>query len=251
MVRLAIVAASLLGLALFASPFLLGRVAGAAPAYTVAIGVSAGLLVIEVGTRRLDSRRLALLAALAAIDAALRLVLVNGIGGFSPIFFLILAAGYVFGGSYGFLAGSFSLLVSALVTGGVGPWLAYQMFGAGWVGLAAALPGRLLGRRSDLLGLAGLAVMGVVTGFAYGALLDVQTWTTGFQTGGPLGWSPELAPAVRLAHFVRFYLVTSLAYDTFRAVGNALMVLILGAPVIAAMVRLRARFAVEIVDCGR
>ncbi|HEX4212316.1 MAG TPA: ECF transporter S component [Candidatus Dormibacteraeota bacterium] len=249
--RIAVAVASVLGLALFASPFLLGRTAAAAPAYTVAIGVSAGLLLIELGARRLDSRRLALLAALAALDAALRLALINGIGGFSPIFFLILAAGYVFGGSYGFLVGAFSLLVSALVTGGVGPWLPYQMFGAGWVGLAAAIPGRLLRRRSDLLGLAGLAVAGVVMGFAYGALLDVQTWTTGYQGGGALGWSPDLAPAVRLLHFARFYLVTSLAYDIFRAVGNALMVLILGAPVIAALVRLRARFAVEIVDCGR
>jgi energy-coupling factor transport system substrate-specific component len=249
--RIAVAVASVLGLALFASPFLVGRVAAAAPAYTVAIGVSAGLLLIELGTRRLDSRRLALLAALAAIDSALRLALVNGIGGFSPVFFLILAAGYVFGPSYGFLVGAFSLLVSALVTGGVGPWLPYQMFGAGWVGLAAALPGTLLRRRSDLLGLIGLAALGVVMGFAYGALLDVQTWTTGYQGGGALGWSPEMSPALRLIHFARFYLVTSLAYDTFRAVGNALMVLILGAPVIAALVRLRARFAVEIVDCGR
>jgi len=58
--------------------------------------------------RRLDSGRLALLAALAAIDAALRLALVSGIGGFSPIFFLVLCAGYEFGGLVWFLVGAFS-----------------------------------------------------------------------------------------------------------------------------------------------
>jgi len=48
-------------------------------------------------------------------------------------------------------------------------------------------------------------------------------------------------------HFGRFYLLTSLAYDTFRAVGNVLMVLALGAPVMAALVRLRVRLTFEVV----
>jgi len=36
-------------------------------------------------------------------------------------------------------------------------------------------------------------------------------------------------------------LLTSLAYDTFRAVGNVLMVLALGLPVLGALSRLRSR----------
>jgi energy-coupling factor transport system substrate-specific component len=50
-----------------------------------------------------------------------------------------------------------------------------------------------------------------------------------------------------LVHFGRFYLLTSLAYDTFRAVGNVLMVMALGAPVMAALARLRVRLTFEVV----
>jgi energy-coupling factor transport system substrate-specific component len=56
-----------------------------------------------------------------------------------------------------------------------------------------------------------------------------------------------MAPAEVAAHFGRFYLVTSLAYDSFRAVGNALMVVLLGPPILAALARLRARFTYEVV----
>jgi hypothetical protein len=53
-------------------------------------------------------------------------------------------------------------------------------------------------------------------------------------------------PEVAL-HFGRFYLATSLAYDLFRAAGNAFMVLVLGPPILAALARLRARFGFEVV----
>jgi energy-coupling factor transport system substrate-specific component len=240
---------SLAGLGLFLWPFLGGAIPADAPAYAIAGGVTIALVLVEVGTRQLDTRRLALLAALAAIDAALRLALVIGIGGFSPIFFLVLCAGFTFGPSYGFLAGSFSLLVSALVTGGVGPWLPYEMLAAGWVGVAAGLIGGTVGRRLRPGGWGAvflLAAVAVVTGYLYGALTDIQTWTTGFRGTPDLGWAPGMSPLVTLQHFLRFYLATSLVWDTFRAVGDTLMVLILGRPVLAALERLRGRLTVEV-----
>jgi hypothetical protein len=45
-----------------------------------------------------------------------------------------------------------------------------------------------------------------------------------------------------VARFGRFYVLTSLFWDTFRAAGSALMVLALGMPVLAALARFRARF---------
>ena len=105
-------AISIAGLALFLWPFVAADTPPAATSLVLSVGVVAVLIFVETSTRRLDARRFALLAAIAAVDAGLRLVLVTGLGGFSPIFFLILAAGYVYGPSYGFLAGSVALLAS-------------------------------------------------------------------------------------------------------------------------------------------
>jgi energy-coupling factor transport system substrate-specific component len=232
--------ASLAGLGLFLWPFTGLGLPPAAPAVAVAVATLLVLGLVEIGTRRLDARLLALLAALAAVDAALRMLLVNGIGGFSPIFFLVLCAGYVFGPSYGFLTGATALLVSALATGGVGPWVPYQMFGVGWVGAAAGWAG-LVSRRTLVL-----AMVGIVTGFAFGAILDVYDWTY-FRGAGGFGWVPGMPFGPSVAGFAHFYLVTSLAYDAFRAVGNAALVLLLGPAVLVALRRLRARLTLEVV----
>ena len=231
--------ASLAGVALFLWPYLGLGPFPAAPALAVAGGAVVLLAAIEAAARRLDTRLLALLAALAAVDAALRLVLVTGIGGFSPIFFLILCAGFVFGPTFGFLTGATALLVSALATGGVGPWLPYQMFGAGWVGMFAGL----VGLRWHSL--PALAVAGLLSGFAFGLVLDLWDWS--YLRGAPgAGFAPGLPPAAVIAAFGRFYLVTSALYDAFRAFGNVLMVLLLGPPVLAAMQRLKARFTLVV-----
>ena len=145
MSRVVFWAASISGAGLFLWPLLGLGPPGTGVALAVAVGAVGAMIALEAGSRRLDSRRLALLATLAAIDAGLRLVLVTGIEGFSPIFFLILCAGYAFGPSYGFRVGGMSLLVSALATGGVGPWLPFQVFAAGWVGAAAGLLSGLSG----------------------------------------------------------------------------------------------------------
>ena len=246
--------ASLAGLALFVWPFLGLGLPAEGPAIAVTLGIVGAFALMEAGARRLDSGRLALLAALAAIDAALRLALVNGIGGFSPVFFLVLAAGYEFGASYGFLVGSFSLLVSAVVTGGIGPWLPYEAFATGWVGAAAGLAGDLVrhvrpprGWVPGRLDVGALVAVAFVTGFAYGALTDVFGWVAFWRGAGDIGWNPGLSTVESLAHFGRYYVVTSAAWDAFRAVGDSLAVLLLGAPVLMALARLRARLGFQIV----
>jgi len=237
-------AASLVGLALFLWPFAGQGVPAPAPAIAVSVGTLLALGLLEVGARQLDARLLALLAAIAAIDAALRSALVSGIGGFSPIFFLVLCAGFVFGPAYGFLAGATSLLVSALISGGIGPWLPYQVFATGWVGVAAGLAGQV-SRRTWLL-----AVVGALMGFGFGALMDVWDWTY-FRGSPELGWTPGMPVGMALLHFGRFYLLTSLAYDAFRAGGNALIVLLVGPPVLVAMRRMQARFHLEVLADAR
>ncbi|HET9051437.1 MAG TPA: ECF transporter S component, partial [Candidatus Dormibacteraeota bacterium] len=211
----------------------------------VGLGAVAALTAVEVGARRLDSRRLALLATIAAIDAALRMVVVIGVAGFSPLFFLVLCAGYAVGPQFGFLAGALSLLASALVTGGVGPWVPYEMFGVAWMGTAAGLCG--LGRRGTpgRRDLAVLAVAGAALGWLYGALLDIWDWTQ--YRGDPgFGWAPGMAPATALRHYASYYATTSFVWDTFRAAGDVLAVVLLGAPVLLALRRFRQRFTVTV-----
>jgi len=253
---MSVAVASMAGILLFVWPFLGFGLPPELPALAVTLGALASIGLMEFGARRLDSGRLALLAALAAMDAALRLALVSGIGGFSPIFFLVLCAGYEFGASYGFLVGAFSLLVSGLVTGGVGPWLPYEAFAVGWVGASAGLAGSLVrrlgsGRRNwlpDRLDVAVLVGVAVVTGFAYGALTDVWGWVAFYRGVENIGWIPGLSAADTLAQFSRYYVLTSLTWDALRALGDALAVLALGTPVLMAMGRLRARLGYEIID---
>ncbi|MBV8300937.1 MAG: ECF transporter S component [Candidatus Dormibacteraeota bacterium] len=240
--QLALVSAA--GAVLLIWPLLAGS---SAPLAVVSGAVVALVLVtvaVETATRRLDARQLALLATIAAIDSALRLLFVEGIGGWSPIFFLILAAGYVYGPSFGFVCGTTALLVSAVVTGGIGPWLPYEALGCGWIGVAAGLAGM---RRSGAVrtrDLVVLAVVGAVTGLLYGALTDLQDWITFYRGTPAFGWQPGLSSAELARHFAVFYVTTSLVWDLFRSVGNALAVLLLGLPVLAALVRYRQRFSV-------
>ncbi|RME35521.1 MAG: ECF transporter S component, partial [Deltaproteobacteria bacterium] len=106
-------------------------------ALTVLLGLAFLALLLEAQSQVRGAQTLALLGTLVALNAALRFVetVIPGPGGFSPVFFLILLVGYVFGARLGFLMGALTLFVSALLTGGVGPWLPAQMFAAGWVGM--------------------------------------------------------------------------------------------------------------------
>ena len=139
------------------------------------------------------SKLVALLGMLVAVDATLRLV--PTLLGASPIFLLIVLVGFSYGADFGFLMGALTLGVSALITGGLGPWLPYQMLGAGWVGLTAGwLPhiGGVGGRRQLCL----LAVFGALWGFLYGGILNLTEWpfaAPGLTQRAGLYWSPAWA----------------------------------------------------------
>jgi energy-coupling factor transport system substrate-specific component len=249
--------ASAVGLAAFVYPFALPAVsavasaersARASQAPLVLAGVTAACLVVvlaELGNRgrfgASASKTVALLGVLVAIDATLRLL--PSLLGASPIFLLIILVGAVFGPSFGFLMGALTLLVSAFLIGGIGPWLPYQMLGAGWVGLAAGW----LPRPSDVrFRVALVAAYGAVAGLLYGALLNLYAWpysAPGVSANVGLYWSPELGLGETVERYARFYLVTSLGHDLFRAVGNAVLVLLLGGPVLRLLERVRRRFS--------
>lgn len=178
-----------------------------------------------------DARRVALLAVLGAQLAALRFieVAIPGPGEFSPVFAPILLAGHALGPRFGFQLGALGLLVSALITGGVGPWLPYQMMAAGWVGLSAGLLGRAWPSRFAAAGRAEIAFLvaqGAFWGLAYGLLMNLWAWV--FLGGGQPPDEPAAAALGRLAALM----LGALPWDAFRAGGNVMLLLFMGRPVL-------------------
>jgi len=186
------------------------------------------------------ARSIALLAVLVAIDAALRFL--PSLIGASPIFLLIILSGYVFGARFGFAMGALTLLLSAILTGGIGPWLPYQMLCAGWIGQSAGWLPKLSGWRRRLL----LAGFGAAWGFLFGALMNLWFWpfaAPGVTESGGLYWIPGMSLAETVRAYARFYVATSLLFDGTRALGNALLVLLLSDPLVTILERWRLRLS--------
>ncbi len=247
----------LLGVMAFLAPFVLPAPAQSADAQAGVGGAPLLLVAIVVAclaTLLLDAQRIlqrttviTLLGMLVACNAALRFLetAIPGPGGFSPVFLLIILGGYCFGAQFGLLLGALTLLVSAVITGGVGPWLPYQMIVAGWVGLAAAACRPLVvrlggGARAEL---AVLCSYGVLWGFLYGAIMNLWFWP--YQLGAPeQSWQAGAAPGVVLANYARFYLSSSFVWDLFGALGNLLLLLTFGAPLLRVLRRFARRLSV-------
>jgi energy-coupling factor transport system substrate-specific component len=245
--------ATVLGLGVYLYPFVLPTISqggessarsGEAPIVLCALVVLClGAILRELDPMRSGegaSRIVALLASLVAIGAISRLI--PSFLGASPIFLLVMLGGYVFGASFGFQLGALTLAVSAFLTGGIGPWLPYQMLGLGWVGLVAgALPRP--GRRGAQIAI--LAGYGVVSGFLFGALLNLWFWpfaAPGGEVAPGLSWSPDLGLGEALRRYGQFYVVTSLWFDLFRAIGNGVLIVVLGRPILRTLERYRDRF---------
>ena len=216
---------------------------------TVLMGLVLLVLLYEVQGQMLNAKTIALLGVLVAINSTLRFVevAIPGPGGFSPIFFLIILTGYIFGGFFGFLMGALTLFVSALITGGVGPWLPCQMFVAGWIGMSAPLC-RPIARRLGVFHQRGeviiLALFGILWGFAYGALLNLWTWPF---ISGPVAlyWSQGIGWTETLRRYAAYYLVTSLVWDIAAAGGNFILLLFLGEPTLKVLRRFQQRLSFQ------
>jgi energy-coupling factor transport system substrate-specific component len=186
----------------------------------------------ELARGRLDARAIAVLGILAACGTALRIPS-PGVAGLEPVFFLLVVAGRVYGPSFGFALGGLTLFISALVTGGVGPWLPFQMLAAGWVGAGVALVPPVRGAMERYL-LAGYTAIACIL---YGAVMNLWFWPFGAGTTTSISFVPGAGFATNLAHFVVFDLTTSLGFDLPRAVLNAILLIAVGGPILAALRR--------------
>lgn len=186
----------------------------------------------------MDVQGLALLGVLAAVGAILR-PLGAGTAGMEPIFFLLILGGRVFGPGFGFAQGALTLAASALLTGGVGAWLPYQMIAAGLLGLGAGLlPGRPRGRAEITL----LSAYGVASGFGYGWCMDFAFWPFAAGPTSQLSFDPQAGPLENLHRFALFNLATSMGWNLGRGLTSAVLLLLLG-PGLLRILRRAARRA--------
>jgi energy-coupling factor transport system substrate-specific component len=192
-----------------------------------AVSLAILVLVIAAGfawyeRSRPPSRIVALVAALAALAVAGRLVLAP-IPNVVATTDIVLFTGYAIGGGPGFVVGALAALVSNFWLG-QGPWTPWQMAGWGMVGIGGAALAAATGRH---LGRIGLALACGVAGLAYGALLDLSVMVT---YGGEQSLDRYLALSVR-----------GIPFNVAHAAGNFVLALVAGPALVRMLERFRER----------
>ena len=235
--------ASFIGLVSFAWPFLVdpGRVGDTQTAplmLGLLLVLALAVVVAEISEGGVDARALALLGVLSAVNAGLR-PRVAGTAGIETVFFMLVLAGRVLGPGFGFTLGCTSLFASALITGGVGPWMPYQMFGCAFVGLGAGLLPRVRGR----LEVAMLAAYAAFASYLYGFLLNLSFWPFALGARTSISFVPGAPLGDNVRRYLLFDATTSLGWDTGRAITTTICVVLVGPAVLGALRRAARRAA--------
>ncbi len=236
--------ASVAGVAIFTWPLLadagseLGQSRSAPLVLAMILPLVVAVVLAELSNGRLDAKAVAMLGVLSACGAVLR-PLGAGTAGIELVFFLLVLGGRVYGPGFGFVLGSTTLFASALVTGGVGPWLPYQMLAASFVGLGAGLLPPARGR-IELLMLAGY---GALSALLYGVAMTLSFWPFTLGADTELSYVAGAAVVENLHRFAIFTLTTSLGWDIGRAITNVVLILLLGPAVLATLRRASHRAA--------
>lgn len=208
--------------------------------FALLLPVLLAVVLAEMSEGGMDTKALAMLGVLSAIGAALR-PLGAGTAGIETVFFVLILGGRVFGPGFGFVLGATTMFSSALLTGGVGPWLPFQMLGAAWVGLGAGALPRATGR----VELALLAAYSAVASLVYGALLNLSFWPFALGEHTQLSFDAHAGVLENLHAFFLFTVATSLGWDVGRALTTAVLVVLTGPAVLAALRRAARRAAFE------
>ena len=234
-----------IGAAAFLYPFFLPATAfpsqahsGDAPLVAALVGVLVVVaLSLEVQRGTMNGATVAILGMLAACAGLLRLVDLPGGG--SGIFFVIVLAGAAFGPRFGLLLGLCAMAVSAVLTGGIGPWLPFQMLALAWMGAGAGFLGYATARLRPWWEVIVLAAYGWVWGFLYGAIMNLWFWP--FARGGTLDWRPGMDFTATLERYWAFYVATSLPWDAAAALTNAAIILVVGVALMRTLRRVAHR----------
>lgn len=233
---------SLAALAAFAWPLISSAVSPDTQAAIPVLAVSAavvlaGAILVALGDGARGAMLVAMLGTLTAVGMVLRF-LGAGFGGLETALILFILAGRAFGPRFGFLLGATAMIGSSLLWGGVGPWLPFQVFAAGWVGAGAGLLPRRRTVSHPWIELAVLAVYGVIASYAFGLLMNLWFWPFAVGSGTSISFDPSAGVGPNLVSFFTYSLVTStLTWDTVRALTTAAGIVLIGRPVLAALRR--------------
>ncbi|MGW9375684.1 ECF transporter S component [Streptomyces xanthophaeus] len=245
----ALVLVTLIGIAAFGWPLLADRQSGLAHSqdapwlFAALLPLLVAVVVATIADNGMDAKAVAMLGVLAAVGAALR-PLGAGTAGLEPMFFLMVLSGRVLGPGFGFVLGSVTMFASALLTGGVGPWMPFQMLALGWFSLGAGLlpgPERIRGRAELLM----LAAYGCVGAFAYGTIMNLQGWVILQGMGQGISFHPGDPVSANLTRFLAYCLATSVGWDLGRAALTVVLTLSLGATLLKALRRATRKAAFD------
>ncbi|MET9803989.1 ECF transporter S component [Streptomyces sp. NPDC006368] len=247
-----------------------GRAQDAPWLFAALLPLLVAVVVATIADCGMDAKAVAMLGVLAAVGAALR-PLGAGTAGLEPMFFLMVLSGRVLGPGFGFVLGAVTMFASALLTGGVGPWMPFQMLAMGWFAMGAGLlPDRrgkrdarvepdarprpaggakarsLLRGRGEVLMLAGY---GAVASFGYGTAMNLQGWVIlqgGMSSG--ISFHPGDPVHENLVRFLAYCAATSLGWDLGRAVLTVVLTVTIGSTVLKALRRAtrRANFEAQV-----
>lgn len=238
--------ASLAGLAMFLWPLLVvpptefSHNTDAPFIFIVILPIVVAVVLSELSSGGMDTKSLAMLGVLSALGAALR-PMGAGVAGIELVFFLLVLSARVYGPGFGFVLGNTTLFASALLTGGVGPWLPFQMLASAWVGLGAGLLPRVVKGRAEIVL---LAVYGAAAAYAFGFLMNMWFWPYSIGEGTELSFVPGDPVLSNLHRFVLFTFATStFGWDTGRAITNVVAISLLGTTVLATLRRAHRKAA--------
>ena len=244
---LALSLVSALGLAGFGWPFVVAagpaldtsHAADAPLVFVAILPLLAAVVLAELTSGAMDAKAVALLGMLAAVGGALR-ALGPGTAGLEPSFAVIILGGRVFGRGFGFVLGAVTVFIGALITGGVGPWLPFQMMAAGWVGFGAGCLPPARGRAE----VGWVSAYAFAAGLLYGMVMNLWFWPfasygpeVSYVAGDPMG--------ANLGRYALFYVTTSLLWDVGRSVLSLLVVALAGSALLRALRRAGRRAAFD------
>lgn len=207
--------------------------------FIVSTLISVLLILLLVANDDLGSKNVAFLGVLSALVAALRPLGIGAIG-IEPMWFALILSARVMGPTFGFLLGALSMLLSALLTGGIGPWLSYQVFAAALIGCGVGMiPNRIRGKMEVAL----LAIYGAIAAEFFGIAMDLQFWPWALGGTTELSYQPGASFSVNFSHFITYHYISALAWDIPRATITVILIVIAGKPTLNALRRARHKAA--------